>query len=265
MHKVPRGFNNLVARRSAELAEILQYHVVPIFRAEGDLPAFQGSGALLTIAGRHVLVSASHVLRSITTGVHLLLDARPGEPLSSPARVTVTGHPAIPDTLDIGWIELTPEEYRAAGPGYFIDSEAHLGPEEHAWYFRYLAVGFPDTYQWIDHTANRYQVHASSYHAPVLRASHQRTCGVDPEAALVLEFDWRRISGPTGSGGRPNLVGMSGCPIWRFNPYEAYSLAVLPTLTAFLAGPTPKNKKALFGARLSTLKRVFHADMSAQL
>lgn len=103
-----------------------------------------------------------------------------------------------------------------------------------------------------DHTLV-YNLRQTYYTAPPLEASKMQTTGLDPTQTIAIDFDRRKISGPTGKGGAPNLRGLSGGGIWRFSPYEEYTISSPPPLVGFLAGPTPKNKKAIFGARPSFL------------
>ena len=250
--RVPAGFNELIAQTAAQAAAIVRGSVVPVFCADPTLnPMFEGSGVLAIIDDRHMLASAAHVLDATTDGgVHLLADGREAEPLSPTVHLTIApvAGRRTSDLVDLGLVPLTPAEVDALGPSNFVRVQPRVRRTGEKWHLRYLVLGFPAKDQLRDDDGLRYRVAATYYTAAELSPGKYKAAGVDPIECIAIDFNDRRIAGPKGRGGKPNFIGMSGGGIWEVDPHVSYSTAHPPQLVGLLAGPAPRNKKALFGA-----------------
>lgn len=252
MHRVPPGFNDLVAHKANEAVDVIRASVVPLFRTDRELrPVFEGSGVLVRIYGLELIASAAHVFDEMRDGgVHLLLEGRETQALSDPMRVTVGARPEqrLSDTLDVGFVRLSSAEAEAAGRSNFIEVRPRILHSEVRWHLRYIVLGFSAKDQLRLEDESLYRTTQTYYTTSELRRNKYRISGVDENTNIALDFNHRTIAGEGGRGGRPNFAGMSGGGIWEIDPYDNYSTSNLPALVGFLAGPAPNNKKALFGA-----------------
>jgi hypothetical protein len=262
MQPVPPGFNDFTASAAERIAKLVESAVLPVFRIDRDLaPTFEGSGVLARLDGTPALVSAAHVFDELHAGVHLLLDRRESQPLSHPVRLTMVARPGprVFDRIDLGFVPLSAEEEQAAGPENFVNVEPRELPSGARWHIRYLLLGYQAKRQARSDVDLTYRVTQSYYNAPELPRGKYREAGLDETAHISLDFDHRRISTEKGRGGKPDFRGMSGGGIWQFDPYTEYSALSLPPLVGFLAGPAPRNGKALFGASTTSLIGLFHS------
>jgi hypothetical protein len=259
MQKVPRGFNDLVERRAAEVAELVGKHVLPVFRlGEDSAPVFEASAVAVRVQTQHILVSAAHVFDwTAEGGVHLLLSGREQHPLETPARVTITSRPKvrIDEILDLGYVRLTAEEIEAIGSENFVEPERDAEIPARNWSSRNVLFGFQDKYQVRDDMNEVYNLTQTRYSAPDLPPNKHKIAGLDGRH-FALRFDRSRIAHRNGRGGKPQFRGMSGGGVWVFDPYTSYSENNSPRLLGFLAGQAPRNKKALFGSRVSVLLEI---------
>ena len=178
MNRVPRGFNDLVARKAREAAEIVRLSVVPIFKTDFEFkPAFEGTGVLVRVEGMEVLVSAAHVFDEMKDGgVHLLLEGREKHALSDAMRVTLGPRPRerLSDTIDVGFVRLTQIEADAAGRGHFIELQPRVIPSGLRWHLRYVVLGYQAGLQVRNDDESKYNL------GPCSARSASRSRGTGP-------------------------------------------------------------------------------------
>ena len=139
------------------------------------------------------------------------------------------------DTIDLGFIRLTEQEVEAAGRGNFIDVVERQVPTGMRWQIRYVALGHPEKDQRRDDVHGTYAMAQTYLMTEELSESKYRLAGLDRRVHIGLLFDRSRLAGPRGRGGKPNLVGMSGCGVWELDPYITYGPENPPALIGFLA------------------------------
>jgi hypothetical protein len=253
--KVPPGFAALVSERVRAAVALVERSVVPAYRvdATGE-PEHEGSGVLVSYGGRFFFVSAAHVFDSLTGGVHLLIEGRSQHALGAAAKVSLRpqGAPRTADTVDLGFVELTDAEVNGLGKDNFISLESPHDFTRH-WSQRMFVVGLPNKLQRRDRASTTYVFNHFFYQGPEVSEREYSAAGLTRGRQWALTFDHRRIQSPTGTGGRPNMSGMSGGGIWLLEPYLHHSHEMPPPLIGFLAGTPPRNRKALFGSSVKTL------------
>ena len=254
----PRGFNKLVTETARDAADTLRDCTVPLFRVDDDgEPAFEGTGVLLVLDGRWLVVTAAHVVRATQAGgTHLLIEGNAREALKGPGKMTAPERAWARDDLDLAAIEVTDEEAAGLGHASFVDVSHDAGVKPRHWSHRFLVVGYPEQLQHRDSDQSVYHTQLARYSAPRIADNRYKQCGLIEEDHLGMEFDHRKIVHGESRGGRPNFIGMSGGGIWYLDPYQSYSLAHRPQLKGFLIGAAPKNKKVIFGPRLEVLRRL---------
>lgn len=262
-----RAFNRLTSKAAFEAAECVRSSVVPVFAVDSkENPAFEGSGVLLSVGSRFFLLSAAHVLQSLTQGVHLLIEGSEQSPLRTMARVSSVMRQSerYKDKVDAGFVELTREEAAGIGFDSFLDVRHLSFAKSTRRLDRYFVLGYPHRDQERSDPELVYRVNQSYYIAPELKDDGYKRSDLDSRSNLLLQFDKRRIRTPKGTGSRPDFVGMSGGGIWKFDPFSTYAPDRRPLLVAILLGPAPKNGKALFGIRVRALLRMItttHPDL----
>jgi hypothetical protein len=263
---VPPGFNALLEKRSALVAELVGKHVLPVFRVDDqESPTFEGSCVAIKARDAHFIVSAAHALDATSKGgVHLLLNGRERNPLENPTWATVTSRPESrsDDLVDLGYVRLNDFEIDAIGPTNFLEVvEGAPLPKPH-WASRHIAFGFPANRQSRDDVEMQYNLTQSYYTSPEIQIGKYAGAKLSHGDHFAVQFDQRQIASARGRGGRPNFIGMSGGGIWVIDPYTDYSLRNYPQFVGFLLGTAPRNGKVLFGSRANMFFEILSLEAS---
>lgn len=241
------------AAAADEAARAVRDFTIPLFhRASDDAVDFEGSGVLVRLGDGHFLFSAAHVFSSLTDGIFLLAEGREQHPLSQNA-TCVRDDAQSHDLLDVGFVPLTSPEVAALGPGNFLPAERLASLEADGQTPAYLAVGYPDRFQIPRHCEQVYLVNGIHYHALESKPDAYKLVGVGRESHVMIRYNKNRTRGPKGTGGSPKLRGMSGCGVWRLNPFSRYSRASPPELVAIFTERPTRYGKALLSTRVGVL------------
>lgn len=216
-HQRRRAANlaDIAARRSARAMEV----TTPIYvTTEQGLPEPEGTAVFLQLGDFRFLVSAGHVLKSMTTRP-VSADCHGTIRLVSGEITYIYGSPdrtQSEDPLDVRVVRL-----KGGGWGDIPDSSFLQWPEidqqppaprRHS----LGLIGYP-------YTKQRNALHGSTMTA---RAYHllgvecpsdvYADLEIDPAGSLLMGFNKKRVWGPAGMATAPDLYGASGCGLWSF-------------------------------------------------
>lgn len=246
------SFAELAESRRSNVERVILPSVTRVHRLLPDgEPDFWCSGFLLRLGQELVLISAGHALMEQRAA--LILDS---------GRVALLANSVVlgADTLqyaapinDVGTILLSSAEAAEVHSTSLAPLSA-IAPFEHQTPgLAYVTMGYRANRQIFDHSKRMLHHQASSVMvspAPmVVNGKHL----FPPDQALLLDAIPSSFRTPQGRGGVPKFRGMSGSPVWRFNPQDAYSLQNMPPLVAMMIGESPTSKKALLSIRMAVI------------
>ena len=213
-------------RRAANLAEIAKRRsaramevTTPIYITnERGLPEPEGSAVFLQLGDFRFLVSAGHVLKSMTK-----------RPVSADCHGTVRpvsgeityvyGSPdktQANDPIDIRVVRLKGDGWEDLPDSSFLHwpeiDHQPPAPRRHS----LSLIGYPYTKQrnalkGSTITARAYQLLGVECPSDVYEDLE-----VDPKVSVLIGFDKKRVWGPMGMATAPDLYGASGCGLWSF-------------------------------------------------
>lgn len=213
-------------RRAASLAEIATRLSIramevttPIYITnERGLPEPIGTAVFLQLGDFRFLVSAGHVLKSMTK-----------RPLSAdchgtirPVRGEITyvyGSPdktQADDPIDIRVVRLKGDGWEGVPDSSFLQwpevDHRPPAPRRHA----FGLIGYPYTKQ--RNALKGSTITAQAYHLLGIECPSDvyADLEVDPRASVLIGFDKKRVWGPMGMATAPDLYGASGCGLWSF-------------------------------------------------
>lgn len=213
--------NNL-AQGSAQASRDLIRFVRPIYTANSaSEPELIGTGVLIAVGQKHFLVTAAHVLDLTGKSTYYIpteitgdLVVLEGESVHSVPERTV-------DLVDIAVVLLSPALVGKLGREIYLSpSDVDLddvGDPTRV----YIAMGYP----WrknvaINRATRRLRASLSAYAANVLPPQILETAGLDQKSHLLVKYRKRHSRTQIGMDvTAPDPHGMSGGPLWRFDPY----------------------------------------------
>jgi hypothetical protein len=189
--------------------------------------AVYGTGTLLRIGGRHLLLTAAHVIRDLEEDkVKLAIQWGIPEAAVLPGQrsdlIAVSGraHSTSNTALDLGWIELDAQTIGGLDHRRFLGPEVisvrPRRPDE-----RYLVIGYPQRDGWT-----RLQdgiIHTKPFH-------HEEATYAGPEPVLTsdsIPYD-PKVHTRVRWEGHGDLGGISGCAVWTLDDARSGSLVWTP-------------------------------------
>jgi hypothetical protein len=244
------SFTALAEARRGHVQSLVAPLTVPILRLLDDgEPDFWCTGFILQVGPEAVLVSAGHALEEEAP----TLQFSDGE-IARLDNPVVLGKELLPhpDPIDdVACVQLTTDEARrlhlSSTPLSTAAPFEYRSPAG-----AYIIYGYRGTQQRFDHANPVFYNQASS----IMLGPSEGAAALSrflPEQALLLGTTPPNFRGPRGRGGVPKFRGMSGSPVWRFNPQEEYSVSNLPPLVGVLLGEASNTKKALLILRIGVV------------
>jgi hypothetical protein len=200
---------------------------VPIFRETESKAINFGSGVLVDIDSKPVLLTAGHVLDEILNSSEVI-GVSTGERGTQGVQLLygryVTNIPpgtkrSADDYLDAG-VLLLRKDVAEALAGRFVTQKLLETNDDELEGNLYLVLGFSSSRKktnWFKQTA---QAEATSYATSVYRLSRGKPKDYSPSTEILIDYSKRHNFSPSlQKVMAPDPVGMSGCGIWRmFTP-----------------------------------------------
>jgi len=161
----------------------------------------------------------------------------------------------LPDPLnDIATVRLSSEEAERIGEMQVPPLSASA-PFEHrnAVSAPYLVVGFRACEQQMDHRGKVWRHEITSLLVGAARQSYYSITRLPHERILLFDARPATFRSKHGAGGVPKLHGMSGSPVWRYNPSESHSIQNVPPLVGMLIGQPSASSKVMMAARIGLI------------
>jgi hypothetical protein len=211
-----------VVKEVTDLSNLLLRHVTPLFSLpKGQRPELIGTGFFVSAHGQHFLVSAAHVLDSVSApgSLHYYIDRTKLRKVTGSilrTRVPPLGTRSF-DRIDIGVVRLEGPElppYPLVDK-YPISRESFLPRSQPRVDKQYLVVGFPESKSRADPSRRQLVSRPSAFRAVSGVDADYAALSITPETHLLLKVDASQMIFP---GERvqamPDPHGMSGSPVW---------------------------------------------------
>lgn len=243
------SFRAIAESRRGHFQNVVAPLTAPVLRLLPDgEPDFWCSGFIISLGDEAILVSASHALEAINPALQFANGAI--SELINPV-ITARGTTARTDPLnDIASVRLTSHERAALVPQAVCPVSTFAPFEYRTAADAYIVFGYREKHQRFDHADPMFYNQPSSIMVGPFESRGALARSYSAEEVLLLGTTPANFQGPTGRGGVPSFKGMSGSPVWRFNPHEDYSLISLPPLVGMLVGRPPETPKALLVLRI---------------
>lgn len=254
----------LVRRKRAEFQSFVRPYSAAVCGADDNgYYVFGATGFFLQLRRGLVLVTAEHVIRAIPGGPRAVLEGKTIEAhglpkfatdsLQLPRHLADFASIALSDEESIG----VPSESKVPLACLRPNSDPSLrGP--------YLALGYHEPNQEMDRANKKFTIKQTSVLLREGKAAFYVSLRRDPAKQLLLGGKPSLIVAPRGRGGVPNFHGMSGSPIWRFDPTVPLTQATHPPLVAMLVSQPNNSRKIIQCDRIEVLTRhlaIAHPDL----
>jgi hypothetical protein len=203
--------NNL-AQGSAHASRGLIKYVRPIYTANSaSEPELIGTGVLIAVGLKHFLVTAAHVLDRTGSSTYYIPTEETGDlvVLEGKSVHSVADHKN--DLLDIAVVLLSPALVALLGPEIFL-SPSDIDLDD---------IGEPTR---VYRVTRRLRASVSAYAANVLPPQILEAAGLERKSHLLVKYRKRHSRTLRGEDvTAPDPHGMSGGPLWKFDPYSPSS------------------------------------------
>jgi hypothetical protein len=218
-----------LAQGAAEVSKKLTEHLRPIYIANSaNEPELIGTGVLIAVGSHRFLVTAAHVFAQ-AGGVTFYIpnDASGDLQVLKGQRASSVSNQLRhkDDVIDIAVVWLDTSLASQFKPSAFV-STANINLDDTGDPTRvYIAMGYPwRKNQKINRVTRRLRASIHAYAANILPFNDLAAAGLQPGSHMMLRYQKRHSRTQDGRDvTAPHPHGMSGGPLWRFDPYGAAS------------------------------------------
>jgi len=239
-------------------------HIVPIFGDKDGAPRAVGTGFLVLLENKHLLITAAHVLDEITEHQDLYFYAATSMTRKVAGNVLLSKPPPggtrEDDVVDIGIVFLEGEglpPYPEIGkePMDITRLVAFSTPRAGK---KYAVLGFPASKSEVTRPQKSVRSAAYSYLASSISADAYAPLGLTPESHVALIFDTKDIVHPDGRKMNfPKPTGISGSPLWELRLPEDGGPKVVGVMIEHR-----KNKKVMVAADIGFAFRMLRDHLT---
>lgn len=226
---------------------------MPTFRLLPDgEPDYWCTSFFLSLGETILLVTAGHCLGEIRPHVFTKTGSC-RELIGSPAFARETLDYGDPIN-DIATIRLSPSEASAIDPHRVVPASA-IAPFEYRneRFSAYLIMAVQESEQQMQHGEKNWRFAPSSLMIGSADSKYYKTTKLAKSRMLLFNARQSTYRSAKGSGGVPKLHGMSGAPVWRYNPREPYSIQYCPPLVGMFVGRPSSTKKVFMATRMGPI------------
>jgi hypothetical protein len=232
---------------------IIEPFSLPVFGLLPDgEPDYHCTGFFLGLGESLVLITAGHCLGDIRPHVFTRIGSCReliGERVF--ARDTLPYHDPV---TDIATVRLSAAEAESINPHHVIPSSA-IAPFEYRneSFSPYLIMGVQEAEQKMQHANKNWRYARTSLMIGSAEPRYYEITKFRRERMMLFDARPSTYRSATGSGGVPKLTGMSGAPVWRYNPEESYSVQNYPPLVGMFVGKPSSTPKVAMAVRMGPI------------